>query len=32
VHLAEIEKGLVAAPNGKLIAPNTAAEFWAAGD
>jgi stearoyl-CoA desaturase (delta-9 desaturase) len=31
VHLDEIAKGMVAAPNGALIAP-TAAESWAAGD
>jgi stearoyl-CoA desaturase (delta-9 desaturase) len=31
-RLAEVEKGLVAAPNGRLITPDTAAEFWAAGD
>ena len=32
VYLDEIEKGLVAAPNGRLIAPSAATEFWAAGD
>jgi stearoyl-CoA desaturase (delta-9 desaturase) len=32
VRLEEIEQGLVAAPNGRLVTPNTAAESWAAGD
>jgi len=32
VNLADIERGLVAAPNGRLVAPANAAEFWAAGD
>jgi hypothetical protein len=31
VRLADIEQGLVSAPNGRLIAPATA-EFSAAGD
>jgi stearoyl-CoA desaturase (delta-9 desaturase) len=31
VNLAEIEAGLVAAPNGRLVAPEVT-ESWAAGD
>ena len=32
VRLAELERGQVAAPNGRLISPETAAEFSTAGD
>jgi stearoyl-CoA desaturase (delta-9 desaturase) len=32
VRLADVERGLVAAPNGQLITPSAAAESWAAGD
>jgi stearoyl-CoA desaturase (delta-9 desaturase) len=32
VRLADVERGLVAAPNGRLITPSHAVEFWAAGD
>jgi hypothetical protein len=31
IYLADVEKGLVAAPNGQLITPD-AAESFAAGD